>query len=1027
MTTRPPLPASCLLRVLVPCVAIALLAPETPAQEFVWSHTPSQPPFNRGLGHALLALPDLDGDGLADLAVADPLSSLGGEVQLRSSATGALLRTITGPGVAIELGAALATVPDRDGDGRDDLAIGAPGANAGAGEVRIHSTATGALLATIGPGAPGARLGTALARTGDANGDGVDDLLAGAPRAAGGTGEVWRLSGATLAPIGIVHGVFAAEFGGVLAAADDLDGDGVGDWLAGLPKQSPASASGAGEIRAHSGATGGQHWSVPHPTPGARLGAAALGFDDLDGDGVGDVLVGAPGTTLHDVGFVYALSGASGALLFGSTSPTGFFTFGNGSRFGESVDRVGDWDGDGTADFVAGAPGVYDCAFIFCSSLTGAAHVVSGASGAVLATLQGVAGDVDTGRSVAAVSDLDGDGRLEIAVGNDSGSVLGKQPGGLAMFHGGDGVKLWSAAGTPANGPASTQVVSLGDVDGDGVSDAVFAQQVPDATAASVLQVVRALSGRDGSPLWESVAFSVASYSESYLLPLPDVDGDGVGELQVVPSTYEFDFGGDPPVVLSGRTGSLLATLPEGVSHVFGDLDQDGSPDFAVADPFENVGGIEAAGLVRVRSGLGGPVLWSLSGSTSYELLGWGLAASGDLSGDGAPDLILVRSPLIGGAREARVEARVGSTGALLWSTVVASAVGDPIPFFALDPIVSIPDVDGDGIDDVVAVLSQWNGTTPWQSILRLSGATGAIGLSIALPGSIAGSFGPFTSVGDADGDGARDLARVLYGTPGVLELYSSVSGLLLFSVPAAATAGAGLSVPVREIGDVDLDGTSDLVLGEFSSGTLGGVYSPVGRLVVRSGRTGAWIETVETGVPWDGFGATIAPAGDLDGDGLADLFAGPGTVRAVSLRPKGLSFFGTGTPSCLGAATLTASSPLQSNLPGFEFRADHAPPLALGVLVLSEFGDPAGSDPFGLGVLLHVDLLASSWASAHDLVSDANGFARAPIPLPDMSPYAGMSATAQAIWYWPAAGAGACGAAPYGLSTSRGLVLTVQ
>lgn len=227
----------------------------------------------------------------------------------------------------------------------------------------------GALL-TVHDTQPGTRFGASVDRAGDCNGDGVPDLVVGAFRAGGGDGAVRLVSGATGAVLWSVAGAGVAWLGHDVAGAGDLDGDGVPDVLAGAP----LGAGGHGEVRALSGLDGALLWSAAGPAPGSRCGHALASLGDVDGDGVADLAVGAPqdpgGGRL--AGGVEARSGADGALLW--TLSGGAF-----DQLGLDLAGVGDVDGDALGDCAVGVPfddgGGFNAGALVLVSEIGRAHV----------------------------------------------------------------------------------------------------------------------------------------------------------------------------------------------------------------------------------------------------------------------------------------------------------------------------------------------------------------------------------------------------------------------------------------------------------------------------------------------------------------------------------------------------------------------------------------------------------------------------------------------------------------------------
>jgi hypothetical protein len=249
---------------------------------------------NRRLGRIIAGAGDVNGDGFADVVIGSPLTfrtsadTTEGFVYVvfgKASTTQVDLAKLGSAGFQMwgaagdRAGYAVGAVADLDGDGRSEIAVGAPSGRGTAGRVMIvlSSRRTGNVdLATVGAGAleidgaaAGDRLGYALAGLPDVNGDGRPDLAIGAKYAAQGSGSVAivhlpppdsaAVNLASLAPgQGAVRvGPPGAAAGTALGSAGDLDGDGVADLLVGAPTASPYGRYHAGAVYLVSGAADG--------------------------------------------------------------------------------------------------------------------------------------------------------------------------------------------------------------------------------------------------------------------------------------------------------------------------------------------------------------------------------------------------------------------------------------------------------------------------------------------------------------------------------------------------------------------------------------------------------------------------------------------------------------------------------------------------------------------------------------------------------------------------------------------------
>lgn len=411
-------------------------------------------------------------------------------------------------------------------------------------------------------GLPGDYAGFAIARAGDVDNDGFQDVLVGVPRALTSSGlqggSVWLTSGRYLVTgVGAprIHrwealpngGQSQPRFGHALASAD-IDLDGVPDVIVGSPRED-SGGSDAGSVRVFSGATGGQLASfsgTPHQAYGWSVAVAG----DVNGDGWVDILAGAP---LYDTTFgtaygrVYVLSGEwiarTGAGLNPSTQPTLTTILGNWNHddLGQAVAPFGDLDGNGLADFVVGAD--------HGGPLNGGYFgvVMNGAS-TMFVQVTGSAPSEHFGSALAACGDVDGDGIQDLLVGawgSAANGPAGSQRGRVEMIRGawllatGSGLpptvsrSVWARPGESDFDLYGWRVTAVGDLDLDGAQDvAVSAVQFNQALPPRP-GFVDVLSGRDGHLLFRTFGATPGALFGNGLAGVGDIDGDGQPDLGI--------------------------------------------------------------------------------------------------------------------------------------------------------------------------------------------------------------------------------------------------------------------------------------------------------------------------------------------------------------------------------------------------------------------------------------------------------------------------------------------------------------
>ncbi len=334
------------------------------------------------------------------------------------------------------------------------------------------------------------------------------------------------------------------------------------------------------------------------------------------------------------------------------------------------------------------------------------------------------------------------------------------------------------------------------------------------------------------------------------------------------------------------ETGSSFGWIARDI----GDVDGDGIHDVTTSAPV--FGG--RAGRVYVFSSATGALLWSTDGSPGDQL-GLGIEAAGDVDGDGTPDVVagapfgdyaLVLSGLDGRVIH-RIEAR---------------QAGEAFGRKTSD----VGDLDGDGHDDVF-VGAPLNDAVAQDAgaAYVFSGADGS--LLLELHGESAGDqFGSTGAGADAPGGGFLVIGAPNAGNGGRTYVYRGLSETPAFTIEADATGAQLGAMFVSVVGDVDADGTPDIYASDWANGALG---PSTGRVYVHSGKTGERLYTLTGEAAGDGFGIGVADAGDVDGDGHADLVIGawqhasaaPGGGKVYLYSGRDGSLLGSVTADVMG------------------------------------------------------------------------------------------------------------------------------
>jgi hypothetical protein len=691
-----------------------------------------------------------------------------------------------------------------------------------------------------------AQLGSSVAGAGDVNGDGYDDVIIGAAKyytyQPGTAGAAFIFLGSatgiangnpTTAATRLTGNQSGGGFGDSVAKAGDVNGDGYGDVIVGAPYFTHPGGLTDGSAFVFLGGPNG----IPDggfDTADARIdcdqeltdfGNSVAGAGDVNGDGYADVIVGAPNytTSAYQAGAAFLFLGgatgiASGTLVVADARLEGDQL---GEAFASSVTMAGDVNGDGYADVIVGSP-YHDLARtdegIANVYLGGAAGIVDGNPGSASARLVSDQTGGFLGWSVAGAGDVNGDGYADLIVGAPSYDAGETDEGAAFVF-------LGSSAGITGSSPADAaaqlesnqagawfghHVASAGDVNGDGYDDVIVSAYLYDAgetdEGAVFIFLGSATGIASGNPttaatrLESNQAGAQLGYRES-AAGAGDVNGDGYADVIVGAPFYHgpansegavFVFLGGPDGIANGDPSSAATRLWSDQNPArfgfsvagAGDVNGDGFADVIVGSTSYQVGqSLEGAAFVFLGNvyGIpdGGPATAQARIESDQVLgqLGFSVAGAGDVNGDGYADVI-VGAPFYddGQTDEGEVLVLLGSANGIASGNLDAASArlqGDLASSFFGFSVAGAGDVNGDGYADVIVGANRYSAsqTAEGAAFVFLGSSTGIASGSVAsaaaqlqsdqanalLGWSVAG-------IGDVNGDGFADVS---VGAPG--------------------------------------------------------------------------------------------------------------------------------------------------------------------------------------------------------------------------------------------------------------------
>lgn len=302
---------------------------------------------------------DFDDDGRADLLIGAPQEPNAGMINAGAAYAFTNVEDMVSVRLAsvAENGARAGTsitAGDVDGDGVLETYVGAPFTDGSASDEGLVLVFPGARTFESANPRPDSAFGSALAH-GDVDGDGFEELIVGAPGRDDGRGAAEVYFGPDLDTSWSLSAVPqpASQFG-LQVVAGDFDADGEAEVVVAAPGQDVGSSSASGSVYVfRDEGAADVVLTQPEREPNAGFGRTLSSPGDIDGDGIDDLLVGAPDAS--GGGRVYLYRGRLGAL---PTTPEAIANPGTvGASFGAALSSGADTTGEGARDFAIGAPG----------------------------------------------------------------------------------------------------------------------------------------------------------------------------------------------------------------------------------------------------------------------------------------------------------------------------------------------------------------------------------------------------------------------------------------------------------------------------------------------------------------------------------------------------------------------------------------------------------------------------------------------------------------------------------------------
>ncbi len=771
-------------------------------------------------------------------------------------------------------GVSVKSAGDVNGDGYDDMIVGARGYNNNTGRAYIYfggaTVNTAADVVMTGESSFNF-YGYSVSGAGDVNGDGFDDVLVGAYQYNTNQGRTYLYLGGSVmnntADLVMTGETTSNGFGYSVSGAGDVNGDGYDDMIIGALDYNSTT----GRAYVYYGGAVLNNVADVVMTGAATLnnfGGSVSGAGDINGDGYEDVIVGARGYS-SNTGRAYIYYGGSVMNNVVDVTMTGESA---GSRFG-NVSDAGDVNGDGYSDVIVGAS--------WHNSSTGRAYVYCGGTNMNNTADVVVTGEGTNnlfGEGVSTAGDVNGDGYSDVIIG--------------AYFYGAGSGKIYVLFGNSImdnipdvtrTGSASSffgfSVATAGDMNGDGFSDILAGANYYNGLTGRVYLYDYFMRGEIDADKTIQGEFVGDSFGRS-VSDAGDVNGDGYDDYLVGAGAYNNNtgrayiyYGGSisdeiPDVILNGE--SVSSVFGTSVSSA-GDVNGDGFDD-VIAGAYGYNSSVGRAYIYFGGSPMNNVPDVYLNGEFASNYFGIVVSGSGDVNGDGFHDVLVSAT----GYSSSTGKAYLYFGGASMDNAADQSFTGENTFDNFGAALSGAGDVNADGYADIVIGADTYNLNTG-KAYVYLGGNFISPFPYITINGAATyNNFGcSVAGAGDVNGDGFGDIIAGAYGYnnySGIAYIFYGGSIMDVFAdvyFPEVTSARLGSSV--SGAGDVNGDGFADVIIG------APGYYIESGRSYILFG--GTYMDNIadvsmKGDTAFNYFGSSVSGLGDINGDGFSDFIS---------------------------------------------------------------------------------------------------------------------------------------------------------